>query len=81
MIDEREKNRKRNDTQLDFRVYENSDNIIVSKTTKARLNITIHPFLKEKFKEMCKKSSIAEEVEKFIRAKVENELGKKLIFK
>ena len=81
MVTEREKNRKRNDTELKFRTYENSDSIVVSKTTKARLNITIHPFLKEKFKEMCYNTSIAEEIELFIRAKVEKELGKKLIFK
>lgn len=79
-----EQNRKRNDYQLTWRVFESKDFIKVSKVTKARLNITIHPFLKEQFKIICdekENTSVALEIENYIRAQVEKKLGKKLIFR
>lgn len=75
--------RKRSDKDISFRVYKDSTHVRVSKTTKARLNITIHPYLKEEFKIICADmgSSVAEEIEKYIRIQVEKKEGKKLIFR
>jgi len=85
MLTPSEIERSRTDAELKFRVYEDSKHITVSKIKKAKLNITIHPYLKEEFKKICgedlENTSVAEELEKYIRLQVENKKGKKLIFR
>lgn len=85
MLTDYEKNQKRTDANITYRTFEDNQYIKVSKTTKARLNITIHPYLKDEFKKYCENdlnnTSVAEELEKYIRNVIESKLGKKIILK
>jgi len=64
---------------LSYRVTEYKDLIKVSKTKKDRISITIHPYLKEQY--LTISDNISADFEEFVKNKVEEKLGKRIILK
>lgn len=76
----REENQKHIDTNINYRVFEDKHYIKVSKTVKAKINISIHPYLKNEFAKIANKN-ISADIEKYIKKRVEEELKKIVVLK
>lgn len=77
--DYKKENDKRTDKNITFRVFENKDYIKVSKTCKSKTTINLHPYLKEQYKLIS--DNLSGDFEAFIKQKIEEKLGKKIILK
>jgi len=78
--DYQEENKKRTDKEIKYRVFENKDYIKVSKTVKSKTQISIHPYIKDTYKEIIG-DNLSGAFEDFLKAEIEKKLGKKIVFK
>ena len=70
--DYKKENEKRTDKNIKYRVIEKEEFIKVSKTTKARLTITIHPYLKDEYNRLYE--NMSGEFEDFVKMKIEEKI-------
>lgn len=71
----------RTKTNETYRKYEDTTAITISPCGKSKLNISIHPYLKDEYKKILGRTPVSDELEKFIKKQIEDYYQKKVILK
>ena len=73
--------KKEEENNLPYRVFENKDYIKVSKTTRTNMLVSIHPYLKNEYIKLVGKGKTSKDFEAYVKEKLEEYLGKKIVLK